>query len=297
MLAQRACAACGARALRQHMSVKGDIGANGLIPSTDQFGTALADIVRCSSCGHMQTDPMPAQAVLAGAYQEAESDDYVEEEAGQRETARRALERIEAHSRRGALLDIGCWVGFLLAEARQRGWSVTGIEPSMFGSEYARERLGLEVIRADLFGASLPESAFDAITMGDVIEHLPDPGDALERTRSLLTADGVLWMALPDAGSQLARTMGKRWWSVIPTHVQYFTRSSIATLLVRNGFEVLEIDTAPKAFTVGYYLERIGGYSPGLARGLTATASRAGLAARMWAPDFRDRMSVIARPR
>jgi hypothetical protein len=39
----------------------------------------------------------------------------------------------------------------------------------------------------------------------------------------------------------------------------------------------------------------VGGYSPRVARGLVRAARRAGLADRMWAPDFRDRMAVIAR--
>ena len=82
---------------------------------------------------------------------------------------------------------------------------------------------------------------------------------------------------------------------MIPTHVQYFTRASLFTLLRRRGFEPLSAATAPKAFTVGYYLERIGGYSQSLARALVAGASVAGVADRMWAPDLRDRMGVIAR--
>jgi SAM-dependent methyltransferase len=292
------CSACGAGALREHLRVRGELGPDGLIPTTDQFGTALADIVRCSRCGHMQVHPMPAADVLREAYAEAASDDYVEEEAGQRETARRALARIEAHvPARGALVDLGCWVGFLPAEAQARGWTATGVEPSEFGAAYARERLGVNVIKSDLFEADLPEQSFDAVTMGDVIEHLTDPADALARVRSLLRPGGALWMALPDAGSRVARALGRRWWSVIPTHVQYFTRGSITALLGRAGFEVLELGTSPKAFTVRYYLERIGGYSPAVARGLVAGARRAGVAERMWAPDFGDRMAVIARPR
>ena len=102
-------------------------------------------------------------------------------------------------------------------------------------------------------------------------------------------------MALPDAGSPVARRLGKRWWSVIPTHVQFFTRDSIRTLLERHGWEVLEIATAPKAFSVRYYLERVGGYSPPVARLLVGGAKAARVADRMWAPDFRDRMAVIAR--
>jgi hypothetical protein len=100
---------------------------------------------------------------------------------------------------------------------------------------------------------------------------------------------------VPDAGSRLARAMRGRWWSVIPTHVQYFTRTSLGTLLDRHGFAVLETATQPKAFSVRYYLSRLEGYLPPLARPLVRAAEALGLADRMWAPDFRDRMLVIAR--
>jgi hypothetical protein len=102
-------------------------------------------------------------------------------------------------------------------------------------------------------------------------------------------------MALPDAGSRVARTMGARWWSVIPTHVQYFTRNSMETLLRRSGWEPLWVGTAPKAFTVGYYLSRIGGYSQAVGDALVRGAGAIGAAERLWTPDFRDRMGVIAR--
>jgi SAM-dependent methyltransferase len=279
------------------LRVAGEIGPDGLIPSTDRFGSALADIARCPGCGHMQLDPMPDEAMLAAAYAAAQSDDYIDEEAGQRATARRALERIEAHvAPRGTILDLGCWVGFLLAEARDRGWRTLGVEPSEFGSSYAREELGLDVVTADVFSAELEPASFEAIVMGDVLEHLVSPADALERIRGLLAPGGVVWLAVPDAGSGIARVMGKRWWSVLPTHVQYFTRGSLATLLGRCGFDQLESSTAPKAFTVRYYLERIGGYSPAAGRALVRAAGAAGIAERMWAPDFRDRLAVIARP-
>jgi SAM-dependent methyltransferase len=290
------CAACDGPGLEPHFRVAGDAGPDGLIPTTGRFGTALADIVRCPRCGHMQLHPMPAQELLDDGYANAASEDYVEEEAGQRETARRALERIELHASRGALLDVGCWVGFLLAEARDRGWERTlGLEPSEFASDYAHDRLGLDVIRGDLSTAQLPVAEFDAITMGDVIEHLRSPADSLAQLRGLLAPGGVLWLALPDAGSAVARALGRRWWSVIPTHVQYFTRGSLSRLLGRSGFELLEARTAPKAFTVDYYLGRIGGYSPPAARGLRRAAAITGVADRIWAPDFRDRMAVLAR--
>ena len=289
------CVVCGGRDLRLRHRAAGAVGGDGLIPTTSQFGTALGDIARCEACGHMQLCPLPAETALDAAYGEAESEDYIEEVAGQRETARRTLARVERHVAPGALLDVGAWVGYLVAEATARGWTATGIEPSAFASGFARERLGVDVRTGGLFDTELPVGAFDAVTMGDVLEHLVRPDAALERIAGLLRPGGVLWLALPDAGSRVARLMGRRWWSVIPTHVQYFTRGSVATLLRRGGFEVLEIGTAPKAFTVGYYLDRVGGYSRPVAGALTGAARAVGIADRMWAPDFRDRMMVIAR--
>ena len=289
------CSACCGSWLSAHLSVRGPAGEQGLIPTTDAFGTALGDIVRCDDCGHMQLDVFPSESTLMGLYEDAASVDYVEEEAGQRLTARIALERIERWVPRGRLLDLGCWVGFLLAEARDRGWETVGVEPSAFAAEYARSRLGLDVRQEDLFEADLPEGSFDAIVLGDVLEHLIDPGAALDRIAGLLAPGGVVYLALPDAGSALARRMGARWWSVLPTHVQYFTRGSLMTLLRRLEFQPLYAGTAPKTFTVRYYLDRIAGYSPAVARGLVRAAEAAGVAARPWAPDFRDRMAVIAR--
>jgi SAM-dependent methyltransferase len=300
------CSACGASGLVPHLKVAGDAGPDGLIPTTDRFGTALADLVRCPRCDHRQTEPMPSDAVLERAYAGAASEAYVVEEAGQRETARRALAHIEAFleplpipdnggPRHRTLLDLGCWVGFLLAEAAERGWDAVGVEPSEFASAYARDQLDLDVRTGELLTTPLPLHHFDAIVMGDVIEHLPRPAEALERIAALLRPRGIVWMALPDAGSLVARGLRARWWSVIPTHVQFFTRRSIRTLLEREGWTVLAIETAPKAFSVRYYLERLGGYSPPLARALVRGARAARVADRMWAPDFRDRMAVIAR--
>lgn len=275
------------------------MGAEGLIPTTDHFGAALGDIFRCPACGHMQLWPMPSNELLESAYDAAASFEYIEEEGGQRETARRILDRIAPHlnieREPVRLLDLGCWVGFLLLEARARGWLTLGVEPSRFASAYARDQLGLEVRTEDLFSAELPASSFDVVVLGDVIEHLTQPSDALDRIATLLAPGGVLAMMLPDAGSRLARLLGRRWWSVIPTHVQYFTRDSMNRLLRRHGWTPLEIDTAPKAFTVRYYLERLGGYSRPLATGLVRIATATGTADRIWAPDFGDRMLVIAR--
>lgn len=288
-----ACAACESHELEPHLSVKRSSTHTTLAATTIEYGVAAGDLVRCARCGHIQVDRVPA--ALDERYADVVDATYLAEEAGQRATARRALELIERRVDPGALLDVGAWVGFLVSEAERGGWAAVGVEPSRFASAVARERFGVRVESGTLDEADLPEHAFDAVVISDVIEHLPDPGDTLDQVVDLLRPGGVLYLALPDAGSRVARVMGARWWSVVPTHLQYFTRSSLAELLTRRGYAVEWVGTAPKAFTVRYYLERLEGYAPPVARRTVAIAERAALADRLVWPDFRDRMAVVAR--
>jgi SAM-dependent methyltransferase len=292
------CAACGKGPLRLVLRVGAALDERGLIPTTDAYGTALDDIDECAACGHRQLSRMPSEIELLSLYVGARADHYVEEARAQAVTARASLEQIErfvitTHPPR--FLDLGCWVGFLLVEARGRGWEVTGVEPSQYAAAYAREHFNLEIIEQDVLTAGLPEHAFDAVVLGDVIEHLIDPLAALDRISMLLAPGGVVYLTIPDAGSRLARLMGRRWWSVLPTHLQYFSRHSITVLLERAGYEVLEITTAPKTFSIRYYAWRLSGYSRALSWTVTKAMELLGFADGLWTPDFRDRMAVVAR--
>lgn len=82
---------------------------------------------------------------------------------------------------------------------------------------------------------------------------------------------------------------------MIPTHIHYFTRASAETMLRRHGYEPLYVATDPKSFTVRYYLDQGGGYLPAVSKRLIEVAERLGAADRMWTPDFRDRMLILAR--
>src|SRR5947209_8156890 len=140
------------------------MGPEGLVPTTARYGTALADIVRCRTCGHMQLDPMPPLAELESAVEEAYSEDLLTEAPGQRVSARAVLERLEVQrpvpaGRPRRLLDLGCWLGLLLDEARGRGWAATGVEPSERAAAFARETFGLDVRTAGVLEAELPPNA------------------------------------------------------------------------------------------------------------------------------------------
>jgi SAM-dependent methyltransferase len=177
--------------------------------------------------------------------------------------------------------------------AEERGWQVVGIEPSQWASDRARGR-GLDVRTTDLARHELEAGTFDLVAMCDVIEHLTDPAAALGVARDLLREGGGLYLTLPDAGSGFARLMGRRWWSVLPMHVQYFTRDSARRLLGDAGFDVRLVASHAKVFSARYYAERLGGYAAAIERVAVGAVERVGLADRLIAPDFHDRMAVVA---
>ena len=254
----------------------------------------MGAVNRCLDCGHGCLAELPEREVFEGAYADATDVVSIEEEQGQLATAGRDLERIEGLVSAGRLLDVGCWTGSFLVAARGRGWRAEGLEPSKWAVQRATER-GCDVRHTTLEAVELPPETYSAIVATDVIEHLVDPRGALAGLRSALEPGGVLFLAVPDAGSALARALGRRWWSVLPMHVQYFTRRSMRTLLERCGFEVVRVSTHPKAFSFGYYADRLATFavvSRPLVRAITRSRR---ISTKLVAPDLRDRMAVVAR--
>ena len=292
------CPVCGGSAGRPRWRVdgagsEGGVEASAFRPSSDRFGSTAATVVTCGGCGHGSLASVPNSAAVAEAYGDAADPISLREETGQVATATRALTGIERVLSPGSLLDIGCWTGSFLVAARQRGWQTAGVEPSRWAALRAAER-GLDVQRTEFSEADLQEHSYRLVVMCDVLEHLADPGAAIERAGRAIEAGGGLYVTVPDAGSMLARAMGRRWWSVLPMHLQYFTRSSLSRLLTERGFAVRSISTHAKVFTMRYYAERIGGYSPGL-EGLASRALQlTGTTERLVAPDFHDRVAMLA---
>jgi SAM-dependent methyltransferase len=287
------CPVCAGAAGSARWGAARHASADDLRPSASQFGATLARTIECGECRHISLETAPEEEVLAESYGDASDPVSIREEAGQVETARRTLNAVEQFVQPGKLADLGCWTGSLLVAARERGWDVAGVEPSKWASGRARAR-GLEVHTRAWNQHDLPYGEFRLVTMCDVLEHLVAPGEALDEIKRLLEPNGVLLLTLPDAGSPLARMLGRRWWSVLPMHVQYFTRSSLRRLLESHGYEVRLMRTHPKRFSARYYAERLRGYSSLLERIAVFGLDRVGLSDRLVAPDFRDRLLVIA---
>lgn len=227
------------------------------------------------------------------AYAEAADPVSLREEEGQVETARRGLQRAERVVRPGALVDVGCWTGSFLVAARERGWETWGVDPSRWAVERARQK-GLRVWQGGLHDQSLGDRRYRLVAMCDVLEHLADPVGAMRTLGEVVEPAGALYLTVPDAGSPVARMLGCHWWSVLPMHLQYFTRGSLSALVQSSGFTVRSIRSHAKVFSGRYYAERLGGYNPIFGHAAEKVLEVLRQDQRLVRPNFFDRMEVIA---
>ena len=292
------CPVCGSgdsttRWLVAERGVEDGVAAAAFRPSADRYGHTVGTVVRCVVCTHGSLATFPEGQAIDQAYADAADPVSLREEAGQVETARRAIRRIERIVQPGNLADVGCWTGSFLAAASESGWKVSGVDLSRWAVKRAQER-GLDVWEGDFRDPALASDSYRAVAICDVLEHLPDPGAAVDILSSLVEPGGVLYVTVPDAGSLVARVLGRHWWSILPMHLQYFTRSSIKRLLEERGFTVRAISSHAKVFSARYYAERLGGYSSMIERSISRVLDTSGLSSRLVSPNFHDRMEVLA---
>lgn len=222
--------------------------------------------------------------------------DYAADHAPLREKAERLLPLIEKHGAVGRLLDVGCAYGFTLEVARERGWEGTGVEPAAAVAGGTARRLGVRVEK-DLLAAGFPREAFHAVTLWDVIEHLPDPRAALLEVARVLRPGGVCSVVTPDAGSLAARVLGARWEErqKMPEHILFFDRPSLALLLRECGFEPLEWTTVGKRMSLDETLTRLLPAAPAVLSPLRALVRALRMAALSAYFDPRWKMAATAR--
>lgn len=200
------------------------------------------DFTRCRSCGLERIDPQPTDETLARIYGEHYYDawglksDQDAVEQIKRSTFRRVLAGL-GDDRHGRLLDCGAATGFLMVEAKSRGWDPYGVELSEFGAGKIGERFGTDhAFQGHIEDAPFADGFFDAITMCDFLEHVREPGRALDRAHALLRPGGKIALTVPWVGSLSYRTMGMRWTQYKIEHLFYFTRRNLEQLLARHGF-------------------------------------------------------------
>lgn len=200
----------------------------------------------CNSCGLIQINPRPSDNALHEFYKNDyrffyqgvrnPSDSYIEQMRKNRRLDYTVdnlklfidFERIEN------LLDFGCSEGALFKAFSRAGFSggMVGVEANPTFAEFAMSTPGVTV------HASLAEvnESVDLVTLNHVLEHLTRPREILISLRSLLTADGRLYIDVPDA---------EQYSSILDfhiAHVAHYTSRTLRQLVRDAGYAVLHLE-------------------------------------------------------
>lgn len=218
---------------------------------------------RCQECGLWRCTTIPSPDDLAKIY----TRDYYQSwglethwasvERMKRQTFGRLLETVARfHSAKGSLLDIGCAVGFLMAEAQAQGWTPYGLELAEFAVRKAQDRFGDHVVRGVLESSPFPGVQFDAVTMVDLLEHVTHPRDILQACHARLKPGGMLAIGTPNTESLTAKLCGGSWEQIKQEHLYYFSPANLRRLLKETGFELLEQNPLQKSLNLHYLADQ-----------------------------------------
>jgi ubiquinone/menaquinone biosynthesis C-methylase UbiE len=92
------------------------------------------------------------------------------------------------------ILSIGCGPGIIEGELSERGFRVTGLDPSREALALAPDGIGKVTGRAE--DMPFPESSFDAVIYVASLQFIEDYGRAIEKTARVLRPDGTLIVML-----------------------------------------------------------------------------------------------------
>jgi 2-polyprenyl-3-methyl-5-hydroxy-6-metoxy-1,4-benzoquinol methylase len=220
---------------------------------------------------------------------------YLEEEEGRVATFSESLQHVQRFMPKGRLLDVGCHIGTFLDLAEQGGFEVSGVEPSRWAAQIARDRISGPVHNGAVEDAPVPANSYDAVTIWDVIEHLPDPASDLRAIRQALRPGGIVAISTMDVDALFPRLAGRRWPWYMQMHLVYFSRRTLGEMLRREGFEIADVRSHRRVVRVSYLVSRLEPYSRLAFKAADSLTRAARLGPRKVGVNLGDIFTIVAR--
>lgn len=224
-------------------------------PELAAYTGSRLGLCRCRRCGFAQPEALPSlPRYFDRMYDQRWSDEWIAREfdaATKDAIFEEILDSLSARLDRSRrrLLDVGAHAGRFVAAARRAGWLAEGLELNPKTAAYAAQRTGARIRRVN--AQDLDErGSYDAVTITDVLEHIPRPLAILERVADLLAPGGWIAVKVPCGPSQLLKETwrGRLRPRYRPTvadnlvHVSHFSAASLRLALERGGFSSIAIN-------------------------------------------------------
>ena len=165
------------------------------------------------------------------------------------------------------IIDIGCGNGaFAEVLKRQNNAEVWGIEYMDREAQVAKSKID-KVFSGpcENYIDELPDGYFDVIYFNDVLEHLVDPYEVLDKIKYKLAPNGIVISSIPNVRyhNTFMRLLLKKDWLyedygvMDRTHLRFFTDKSIKRMYKEQGYTVVLQEGINKSRSIRPYLYNI----------------------------------------
>lgn len=211
--------------------------------------------LRCRSCAHVFTDSYRTELgdrVLFSSALPHQVPNTAQSE-HQRNLWAPTVHRVARHLDGGAAVfgatgasrprwaDIGSGGGGLVMTADEFGFAAVGVDVRSEAVTRLQD-LGYDAICSTFEDLAFAEP-LAVLSMADVLEHMPEPRPALDKARSMLLPDGLLYISCPNSEASTWRsweqTNTNPYWAEIE-HYHNFSRTKLVELLDAHGFRVVD---------------------------------------------------------
>ena len=149
-----------------------------------------------------------------------------------------------------SVLDIGCGWSECLSYFKQKGLNVFGIDPSPEAVQHGVNN-GLNVQESSIENIKAFSGVkFDLIMFNNVLEHLSDPFESINSVvSSFMHENSVLVIDVPNEFNDFQLAAQElhnldEWWVAPPAHLNYFSLSSLTSLLRSCSLNVLHSESS-----------------------------------------------------
>lgn len=204
--------------------------------------------VRCNKCDFIWMRPFLNRAGLEKYYKEHLSTRRLNNDAKMKQRTAQYQEDkafIHRYVETGNVLDVGCSGGFFLNELSSK-FKKHGIEIDADAVAYAKKNFsfGKNIHCIPLEDVPYPNNSFDLVVMRGVIEHLPDPVEAVRKVSELVKKGGFFYITATPNGASFAFNVFREKWNLFhPTqHIWHFSPRTLEILCKKFGLRLVALD-------------------------------------------------------
>lgn len=157
------------------------------------------------------------------------------------------IENFNLSPRRDEILEVASNDGYLLQFFKEKGYRVTGVDPSQDTANVAIKEKGINTF-SDFFGTALAnkivkeEGCKSLIVCNNVLAHVPDIHDFVSGLKIVLTKTGIITVEFPHL---LNLILNKQFDTIYHEHYSYLSLSVVKHVFGVHGLKIFRVQQLP----------------------------------------------------